>query len=233
MVKASAEKSGLPPTAATSGVMNDETSGHHGAERRPDHHGDGQVDDVAPQHEVTEILEHGRIMLATPDGRRRRRSTASSRSPRARATSTSGTRSSRRSGSTASCSRRSSIRPTTASSPTRSGRTKRRARRAGVRLGADLPRLPDPGARGRRPAHDRRGGAERQARVRPDRRPGLGRGGGPRRHARRSCARRSSTSSRSTSSRRARTSTVEGWEDADVALEVIAEGRRRWAEERS
>jgi inorganic pyrophosphatase len=27
--------------------------------------------------------------------------------------------------------------------------------------------------------------------------------------------------------------TVEGWEDADVALEVIAEGRRRWAEERS
>ncbi len=27
--------------------------------------------------------------------------------------------------------------------------------------------------------------------------------------------------------------TVEGWEDSDVALEVIAEGRRRWAEERS
>jgi inorganic pyrophosphatase len=27
--------------------------------------------------------------------------------------------------------------------------------------------------------------------------------------------------------------TVEGWEDAAVALEVIAEGRRRWAEERS
>ena len=44
---------------------------------------------------------------------------------------------------------------------------RRRARRAGVRLRADLPRLPDRGARRRRPAHGRRGGPQRQARVRP------------------------------------------------------------------
>ena len=68
MVKSSAEKSGLPPIAAISGVMKEETQrGHERAERGADHDGDRKLDDVAPQHEVAEFLDHRRMLAAPMD----------------------------------------------------------------------------------------------------------------------------------------------------------------------
>ena len=108
---------------------------------------------------------------------------------------------------------------------------RRRARHARVRGGRDLPRLPDRGAPRRRAADDRRGGAERQARLRPRRRSRLGGGRGARRHADASCAPRSSTSTRCTSSPRARTSTSRAGTTRAAATKAIEKGRKRYQEE--
>ena len=56
-------KSGSPTIAAISGVTRsvDERL-HDRAERRADDDGDGEVDDVAAQDELAELLEHGRVV---------------------------------------------------------------------------------------------------------------------------------------------------------------------------
>ena len=58
MVKARLLKSGLPKSAAMIGVSQVLDEGvDHGRERRADDHGDGEVDDVAAQDELAELLE--------------------------------------------------------------------------------------------------------------------------------------------------------------------------------
>ena len=124
--------------------------GDDGAERRADDHGDGQVDDVAAQDELAELLDQPTVLgwwlprsrwRATGDPPLPRRG-----SRRARATSTSGTRTRRASSSTASCSRRSSIPTDYGFIPDTLERERRRrwTRWCCVRQ-PDLPGLRDPG----------------------------------------------------------------------------------------
>ena len=91
--------------------------------------------------------------------------------------------------------------------PDRAPRPRRRpARRAHLRLGADLPGLRDPGQADRAVQDARREGGGRQDRLRPRPRPGLEPRRDPRGHPRSAADWRSRTSSPSTSSSRGRRS---------------------------
>jgi hypothetical protein len=58
-VNASAEKSGLPTIAAINGVIKSFTSAVTTAPKAaPITHGDGEIENVAPQHELLKTLQH-------------------------------------------------------------------------------------------------------------------------------------------------------------------------------
>ena len=152
------EKSGLP--ADRRDQRRDERCDERGderAERGADDDGDRELDDVAAQHEVAEFLEHGQYartrhgrlatlhcLIEIPKGSRNKYEW----DPDLQAIKLNRFL----------FSSRHLSRPTTASSPTRSASSGEALDALVCVSAADLPRLPDRGARRRRPAHERRGG---------------------------------------------------------------------------